>query len=694
MAPTVIDPKQADEPNQARIHFLECIDQINRVIHQSDDAEQMLWKALEKAFTMFGCDRIWLLTPCDPDASTYRIPVEITRTGYPGTHDPTLEIPMVPGGDKFCAAALAAAGAVQYHSSSDTPIFRELMEQFGVLSQMSVAIYPRIGKPWMLGMHQCSYERIWTEAEQQLFEEIGHRIGDGLSTLLLLRDLCESERRYRNLAELLPLAICELDAKGDITFANHYGFSLFGYSPDDLAEGINVAQIIAPQDRERMLATLHDRISGIEEKGSECLGLRRDASSFPALVYSTPIERNDEVVGIRCLLIDITDRKQTEDELKQHRDRLEELVTERSAVLRQSEQRLVLAMAAANDGLWDFNLQTGEAYHSSLWYTMLGYQPDELPPGFETFTALIHPEDRAETLALMKRHIATGEPFSCEFRMRKKDGGYLWILDRGQIMEWDEQGRPLRMIGIISDITESKEARGKIEAANRELEAFVYTVSHDLRTPLTPIIGYADFLRESCRDRLNELELDCLAEIGDSGNRMMALMEDLLALAQIGQVERPAEPFDTEEVVNEVVCGLAGQITQAGVSVDVGALPTLRVPRTLLAQIFANLLSNAMLYGCKPGDVIEVGGERKGEKVCLYVRDYGPGIPAEERGRIFEVFYRGTTGKDKEGTGIGLATIQKIARLFDGRAWVEETPGGGSTFWVEMVDLSVSVPVK
>jgi signal transduction histidine kinase len=140
-------------------------------------------------------------------------------------------------------------------------------------------------------------------------------------------------------------------------------------------------------------------------------------------------------------------------------------------------------------------------------------------------------------------------------------------------------------------------------------------------------------------------------------------------------------------VVNDVACGLAEIITKAGVSVAVGDLPTLRVPRTLLFQVFHNLIGNAIRYGCKPGDVIEVGGERKEEKVRLYVRDYGPGIPEEERGLIFEAFYRGTTGKDNKGTGIGLATVQKIARLFDGRAWVEDTPGGGSTFWVELVDV-------
>ena len=247
------------------------------------------------------------------------------------------------------------------------------------------------------------------------------------------------------------------------------------------------------------------------------------------------------------------------------------------------------------------------------------------------------------------------------------------------------------LYSIVHDVTERKQAEEKLKETNRELDAFVYTVSHDLRTPLTPIIGYADFLHESCRDRLDDQALACLAEISVSGNKMMALMEDLLTLAKVGQVEQPVEPFDAGEVVKDVVSGLAEIITPAEVSVDVGDLPTLRVPKTLLTQIFDNLIGNAVRYAGRGGSPIKVGGERSGNLVRLYVRDHGPGIPEDERNRIFEVFCRGVSGKESPGTGVGLATVQKISRLYGGRVWVEETEGGGSTFWVEMVDVPSNV---
>ena len=240
---------------------------------------------------------------------------------------------------------------------------------------------------------------------------------------------------------------------------------------------------------------------------------------------------------------------------------------------------------------------------------------------------------------------------------------------------------------LQQDILLREEAEDKLRAANHELEAFAYTVSHDLRTPLTPILGYADFLRREYRERLDEQALNCLAAITTAGEKMLAQMEDLLILARMGRLERPTEPVAASEVVGEVIGNLEKQIAESGVTVTQEPLPAIRVPGSVISQIFDNLIGNAVRYAGMKGSTIEVGGARKGARVRFFVRDHGPGIPEEERVRIFEVFTRGTSGKKLKGTGVGLATVLKIARTYRGRAWVEETPGGGSTFWVEMVDV-------
>lgn len=253
----------------------------------------------------------------------------------------------------------------------------------------------------------------------------------------------------------------------------------------------------------------------------------------------------------------------------------------------------------------------------------------------------------------------------------------------------DRKGTFSGAIESIRDISERKEAEEKLEASNRELEAFVYTVSHDLRTPLTPIIGYAEFLSETYRDQLDDQAISCLTEISSSGNKMHKLMEDLLELAKIGQLDMPREPVDAGDVVDEVLEALAQQIVRAEVQITVTTLPMIRLPRTLLYQIFSNLISNAIHYAGKQGSPIEIGGECHADSLSLYVRDHGPGIPSTEREHVFEAFYRGSSARDSAGSGVGLATVQKIARLYGGKARVEETPGGGATFLLEMQEDSI-----
>jgi signal transduction histidine kinase len=232
-------------------------------------------------------------------------------------------------------------------------------------------------------------------------------------------------------------------------------------------------------------------------------------------------------------------------------------------------------------------------------------------------------------------------------------------------------------------ITERRAAEERLRETNRELEAFVYTISHDLRSPLTPIIGYAEYLRSEYGAKLDERALDSLGEIESQANRMMVLLEDLLDLAQAGYLDRPRQPVDAGEVLREVLREIEGQFPRGAQVVVSSPLPHAHLPESLLTQIFRNLVSNALRYA---GGTIEVGGERENHTVCYFVRDHGSGIPEPERDRIFEVFFRGSTAGGIRGTGIGLATVRKIARSYGGKAWVEETPGGGSTFRVLLDD--------
>lgn len=250
----------------------------------------------------------------------------------------------------------------------------------------------------------------------------------------------------------------------------------------------------------------------------------------------------------------------------------------------------------------------------------------------------------------------------------------------------------IEKLAVFRDITARKETEKKLQEANRELDAFVSTVSHDLRTPLTPIIGYAELLGLRWKDRLDEEGLAMLATIESQGNRMLALLNDLLELARVGHLDVLAEPTDLAEVVSDVLFDLGPLSGRFDIVFQVASLPSLRLSRSLLNQLFENLIGNALRYSGPKGGPIEISGEMRGQKALLQVRDHGPGVPPEERERIFEAFYRGAGQKAIPGTGIGLATVRKISQTYGGRVWVEETPGGGCTFVVEIPQQAQEQP--
>jgi PAS domain S-box-containing protein len=238
------------------------------------------------------------------------------------------------------------------------------------------------------------------------------------------------------------------------------------------------------------------------------------------------------------------------------------------------------------------------------------------------------------------------------------------------------------------DISDRKLAEQKLVVANKEMDAFVYTVSHDLRTPISAVIGYADLVKEMCADELPAEAIELLDTIENQGEKMALIVEDLLALATAGNIEPPPEPIDVNDVLSYVIHELGTEIKKAQSKIVTTDLPPVQVPESLLIQIFENLLGNALHYSQAKDTEIEVSGERKGHVTTYFVRDHGQGIPAEERDKVFDVFYRGTTGGSRTGSGVGLATVQKICGLYGGLASVEETPGGGATFRVQLTDAA------
>lgn len=244
--------------------------------------------------------------------------------------------------------------------------------------------------------------------------------------------------------------------------------------------------------------------------------------------------------------------------------------------------------------------------------------------------------------------------------------------------------RPTHKLGVFRDITERKAAERRLEQANRELDAFVSTVSHDLRSPLTPLIGFAELLEERSAGHLDEIGRESLAEIKSTASKMKNLLEDLLTLARVGQLKNPVQVVDVTRVAEDVMLELADKVIERQAKIKISPLPDIRIPESLLIDLFRNLLSNALKYAANKDPRIEISGESFPDRVRYRVSDHGFGIPADELDEVFEPFRRGSSSAGHQGTGIGLATVAKIARIYGGSAWVEETPGGGATFVVEL----------
>ena len=237
------------------------------------------------------------------------------------------------------------------------------------------------------------------------------------------------------------------------------------------------------------------------------------------------------------------------------------------------------------------------------------------------------------------------------------------------------------------DLTEIKklerelvEKTERLEESNKKLEEFSHVVSHDLKQPLRTIQAFTQFLIEDCEDKLDEQGLKYLKSLQRSSIRMKTLIDDLLKLSSIGTKREPLEPVDVGEVLGEVQEDLGALLEEVALEIP-AELPGITANRTRTAELFANLISNAVKYNDKAEKCIEVGWEERPGEYVFYVRDNGMGIEERYRERIFELFERLGPVDDPESTGAGLAICERIVGELGGRIWVESEVGRGSTFY-------------
>ncbi len=362
--------------------------------------------------------------------------------------------------------------------------------------------------------------------------------------------------------------------------------------------------------------------------------------------------------------------------------------------LRISEERYSLAIAGANDGLWDWDLRKNTLYLSPRWYAMVGLPPEstQVPPS--TWVDRVHPDDRTDLQARLRDHVAGTTPhLESEHRIRHEDGGWIWLLARGQSVRAPD-GAPQRMAGSCTDVTAMKAAeemlrlaKKKAEDANRAKSEFLAMMSHELRTPLNAIIGFSEVMQQEMFGKIGSPHYAGYArDIGESGRRLLGIINTILDLSKIesGKVELQEEVFEIASQVRGPLEMLAERAKAAEVRLvsEIGTdLPFVRGDARLIEQALTNLASNALKASHRGGEIRLTAAILEDDGLSVSVHDQGIGMSDEDLETALAPFAQVSNGycRSHEGTGLGLPLTRRIMERHGGALTIRSAVGVGTT---------------
>ncbi|QPJ66684.1 MAG: PAS domain-containing protein [Candidatus Nitrohelix vancouverensis] len=359
--------------------------------------------------------------------------------------------------------------------------------------------------------------------------------------------------------------------------------------------------------------------------------------------------------------------------------------------LKDNEERLSYALEGTNDGLWDWNIEKADVYFSPRRMSMFGYEPGEFPADVEAWNQKIHPDDLHVAMNAMQEHLNGDTPFyQAEYRIRSKNGSWVWTLDRGKVVKRDAQGKPLRIVGTNTDLSLQKFTEEKLmlaiteaEQANRGKSVFLANMSHEIRTPLNAILGYAQILLR--KGGFDSDTTNAIKTIDRSGNNLLGLINEILDLSKIdaGKMEVNATDFDLQELVQNISGMFEMRCEEKSLAWRVdGVTETCVVygDEGKVRQILTNLIGNAVKF-TDSGSVSLKVTPLQNDLYLFEVVDTGKGIPEKDQDVIFEPFRQETEGFQKGGTGLGLAICQKQLELMHSELNLDSELGKGSRFY-------------
>jgi PAS domain S-box-containing protein len=440
----VTERKKAEKERLAHQRFFESMDRVSRAIQGTNDLEQMMSDVLDALLTIFDCDRAWLVYPCDPNADSWKVPMERTRPEYPGALALGIDIPMTPDVVKSFRTVSDSYCPVKFGPSADHSLPANDSMRFGYQSFIGMALRPKTDKPYMFGLHQCSYPRVWTPEEERLFQEIGRRLEDALTNLLTYRELRESEEKFKSLAASAQDAIFMIDSNGSIHYWNSAAERIFGWSTAEIL-GKDFHATLAPQ---RYYDAFTKGLAEFKKSGSgsafskmlELSACRKNGQEFPVELGASRIVFQGAWHAI-CIVRDITERKRQGQALEESREDYRQLFEAESDAIVLVDQvtgNILAANSAASD-LYGYS-------HEEL-ITLTVYDLDADPEGGKRLVQDTHLEPGQVMTNVPRYHL-------------KKDGTTVPVEISARF--FIRYGQPC-FIAAFRDITERKRQEQALE---------------------------------------------------------------------------------------------------------------------------------------------------------------------------------------------------------------------------------------
>ena len=502
----------------------------------------------------------------------------------------------------------------------------------------------------------------------------------------MVRDLSEVNRirgdlsRYKETLDQIQDCVFIFDPTTlRFSYVNQGAIKQVGYSRDELLE--MHPYDIKPEYTESQFRKLIDPvINGDKESITFATEYQhKDGHRIPVEVLLQYVAgENEEPSRVVTVVRDVTERNEAQ------------------RALRISDERLRRSQVIANIGTWDWNIKTGELYCSERIGPLFGYPQEKLETSYDNFLHAVHPDDRQMVIDAINACIEQGKEYNIEHRCIWPSGEVRWMLGRGDVVRGDN-GEPLRMLGVLHDVTDLKstqlelqKAKDEAERASRAKSEFLSSMSHELRTPLNAIMGFAQLFQYD--PTASDSHKDNAQEIYGAGLHLRRLIDDILDLARVeaGHFDISLESILFDDVVREsltlvtpladerdieLIINMEDQCHHVCVSAD----------QTRLKQVLINLLSNAIKYNRKHGKVTLTCEVPRDGFIRLCVADTGIGIARKNFKAVFVPFSRVHSGMwTAEGTGIGLSITRQFVELMGGAIGFESELGKGSTFWVDL----------